>query len=113
MSGQGSDAGRTILCGKPFKKYWFDKEEMNDAEIARWESMSESEKNTELHKLEKPGPEKKITQELRQEAFDNYQTTDDHGMLLVGTAQDQEGAVYYKVKNAWGDYNSYDGYFYA
>lgn len=90
-----------------------DKEEMNDAEIARWESMSESEKNTELYKLEKPGPEKKITQELRQEAFDNYQTTDDHGMLLVGTAQDQEGAIYYKVKNSWGDYNSYDGYFYA
>ncbi len=90
-----------------------DKEEMSDAEIARWEGLSESEKNTELYKLEKPGPEKEITQELRQEAFDNYQTTDDHGMLLIGTARDQEGTVYYKVKNSWGEYNDYDGYFFA
>ena len=54
-----------------------------------------------------------ITQELRQIDFDNYQTTDDHGMLIVGTAKDQLGTVYYKVKNSWGTYNDYDGYFFA
>lgn len=85
----------------------------DDSEIARWEDLSESKRKDEIYKLEKPGPEKKITQEMRQEAFDNYETTDDHGMLLVGTAQDQDGTVYYKVKNSWGDYNSYDGYFFA
>ncbi|WP_430972812.1 aminopeptidase C [Sunxiuqinia rutila] len=90
-----------------------DKQEMNDAEIARWEEMSESERNNQLYSLEKPGSEKIITQELRQEAFDNYQTTDDHGMLIVGTAKDQNGTVYYKVKNSWGEYNVYDGFFYA
>ena len=63
--------------------------------------------------MDKPGKEKVITQEMRQIDFDNYQTTDDHGMLIVGSAKDQNGASYYKVKNSWGDYNDYDGYFYA
>ena len=90
-----------------------DKEEMSDAEVARWEEMSEKERNDELYRLEKPGAEKKITQELRQESFDNYETTDDHGMLIVGTAKDQNGTEYYKVKNSWGKYNDYDGFFYA
>lgn len=90
-----------------------DKQEMSDAEIARWEELSDKEKNDELYKLEKPGAEKVITQEMRQEAFDNYTTTDDHGMLIVGTAKDQNGSIYYKVKNSWGDYNNYDGFFYA
>lgn len=90
-----------------------DKEEMSDAEIARWEKLSEKEKDEELYKLEKPGLEKTITQEIRQEAFDNYSTTDDHGMLIVGTATDQNGTRYYKVKNSWGEYNDYDGFFFA
>jgi len=50
---------------------------------------------------------------MRQRAFDDYETTDDHGMHIIGTAKDQEGHTFYKVKNSWGDYNSYDGYFYA
>ncbi len=90
-----------------------DKENMTDAEIGKWEKQSEKERNEELYKLEKPGKEKVITQEMRQIDFDNYQTTDDHGMLIVGTAKDQNGTPYYKVKNSWGDYNDYDGYFYA
>lgn len=61
-----------------------------------------------------PGPEKKITQELRQEAFDNYKTTDDHGMHFTGLVKDQEGNEYFIVKNSWGKaYNDCDGYFYA
>ncbi len=89
------------------------KDEMSDAEIAKWEDMSEKEKEADLYKLEKPGKEKEITQEMRQLAFDNYQTTDDHGMLIVGTAKDQEGTFYYRVKNSWGEYNDFKGYFYA
>lgn len=90
-----------------------DKQNMSDAEISKWEKLSDKEKNEELFKLSKPGKEKIINQELRQVDFDNYQTTDDHGMLIVGTAKDQNGAMYYKVKNSWGDYNDYDGFFYA
>jgi bleomycin hydrolase len=62
----------------------------------------------------KPVNQMKITQELRQKAFDNYETQDDHGMHIVGTAKDQNGTMYYTVKNSWGkDSNQCDGYFYA
>jgi bleomycin hydrolase len=57
--------------------------------------------------------EKTVTQEMRQEAFDNYETTDDHGMLMVGTAKDQTGKLFYKVKNSWGDGGKYKGYLYV
>jgi len=50
-----------------------------------------------------PKPEKEINQENRQAAYDNYQTTDDHGMLITGTVKDQEGNIYYIVKNSWGE----------
>ena len=90
-----------------------DKANMTDAEISKWEKETEKERNEDLYKLEKPGKEKEITQEMRQIDFDNYQTTDDHGMLIVGTANDQNGTPYYKVKNSWGNYNDYDGFFYA
>ncbi len=88
-------------------------EEMSDAEIAKWEALPEKEKEKELYKLEKPVAEITVTQEMRQSAFDNYETTDDHGMHIVGTAKNQDGKVFYKVKNSWGDYNEYDGYFYV
>jgi bleomycin hydrolase len=90
-----------------------DKANMTDAEIAKWEKMTEKAKDEELYKLSKPGPEKTINQELRQIDFDNYQTTDDHGMLIVGTAKDQNGTLYFKVKNSWGNYNDFNGFFYA
>jgi bleomycin hydrolase len=57
--------------------------------------------------------EKTITQELRQEAFDNYETTDDHGLLIIGTAKDQTGKSFYKVKNSWGTGGKYKGYVYV
>ncbi|MBN9283476.1 MULTISPECIES: C1 family peptidase [Flavobacterium] len=59
-----------------------------------------------------PKPEMKITEELRQKAFDNYTTTDDHGMHIVGIAKDQNGKEYYIVKNSWGVSNDYKGYLY-
>ncbi len=59
-----------------------------------------------------PKPEMKITEELRQKAFDNYTTTDDHGMHIVGISKDQNGKEYYIVKNSWGLTNDYKGYLY-
>ncbi len=90
-----------------------DTKEMSDAEIAKWETLSASEKQAELYRFDKPGKEKVITQQMRQEAYDNYETTDDHGMEIVGKAKDQNGTPYYIVKNSWGEYNNYKGYFYA
>lgn len=57
-----------------------------------------------------PKPEMTITPELRQQAFDNYTTQDDHGMQITGIAKDQEGNEWYIVKNSWGVKNDHDGY---
>ena len=88
--------------------------EMAGLEQARWEKLTEKEKEELLYKFNKPVPEKKITQEMRQDEFDNYQTTDDHGMHIIGSANDQQGNTYYIVKNSWGlNDHKYKGYFYA
>lgn len=88
--------------------------EMAGSERLKWEKMDEKERKKMLFSFSEPVPEKKITQEMRQEAFDNYETTDDHGMMLAGIAKDQNGTKYYYVKNSWGTtYNSYGGFFYA
>lgn len=61
-----------------------------------------------------PCLEKTITQQSRQEAFDSYQTTDDHGMHITGIYKDQTGKVFYRVKNSWGvKHNDCDGYLFA
>ncbi len=86
---------------------------MNEAEIAKWDSLSEKDKQSVLYKFDKPGKEKAITQEIRQMAFDDLETTDDHAMHIIGLAKDQNGTIYYKVKNSWGNYNFLNGYFYA
>lgn len=62
----------------------------------------------------KPVKQLTITQEMRQKAFDNYETQDDHGMHILGIVKDQNNTNYYYVKNSWGkDHNQCDGYFYA
>ncbi|WP_206105993.1 aminopeptidase C [Olivibacter sp. XZL3] len=60
-----------------------------------------------------PKPELAVTEALRQQAFDDYSTTDDHGMHIVGLAKDQNGKEYYIVKNSWGISNDYNGYLYV
>ncbi|MBR1713207.1 MAG: aminopeptidase [Alloprevotella sp.] len=54
-----------------------------------------------------------ITQEMRQRAYDNWETTDDHGMVIYGLATNPDGDEYFMVKNSWGDYGKYHGMFYA
>jgi bleomycin hydrolase len=87
--------------------------EMSDNERLKWEKMTEKERKSQLNSFETIVPEKRITQEMRQQAFDNYQTTDDHGMHITGYAIDQNGKKYFKVKNSWDTDNIYNGYFYA
>jgi bleomycin hydrolase len=88
--------------------------EVAGMESAKWSKLSDSDKDKMLYKFDRPYPEKKITQEMRQVEFDNYQTTDDHGMHLTGIAKDQLGNKYYLIKNSWGlDGSPYKGYFYA
>lgn len=85
---------------------------MADSEISKWQNMSKGQKSA--YGTEYPVKEKEITQEMRQVAFDNYESTEDHMMHIVGTAKDQNGSKYYLVKNSWGtDLNSHEGYFYA
>lgn len=79
-----------------------------------WLGLSRSEKDTEIKKmLEKPCQELTITQEMRQQGYDNYQTTDDHGMQIYGIAKDQNGKKFYMVKNSWGTDSKYKGTWYA
>ncbi len=61
----------------------------------------------------KPGMEPIVSQERRQAEFDNYSTTDDHGMHFVGLAKDQEGNTYFLEKNSWGPGNKFGGYSYV
>lgn len=76
-----------------------------------WGDMSKEERDTLFNNIVN---EKVITQEMRQDAYDNYQTTDDHGMQITGYAQNQNGKRFYIVKNSWGDdSNDCGGYFYA
>ena len=56
--------------------------------------------------------ELQVTQETRQQMFDEKTSTDDHGMHLYGTAKDQNGTKYYLIKNSWGVTGAYDGVWY-
>lgn len=90
-----------------------DPEELSGSERLKWEKLTEAEKGSSFSSFSKPGFEKNITPDMRQQAFDNYQTTDDHGMLILGSAKDQNGKKYYIVKNSWAESGKYKGYLYA
>ncbi len=89
-----------------------DTESMSGTEAERWGKLTDREKEAALYKFDKPGKERTITQQMRQTAFDNYETTDDHGMLIMVTATDQAGNRYYKVQNSWNVLPPYDGFWY-
>ena len=71
---------------------------------------TENESNDE--KLKEPEEEQIITQEMREESFENFQTTDDHLMHITGIAEDQAGTIFYYTKNSWGTKYNYDGFWY-
>jgi len=92
-----------------------DPREMIGSDQARWLEMSATERSNAFRNLKAPVAEiKEVTQEMRQEAYDNKQTTDDHGMQIYGIAKDQNGTKYYMVKNSWGDdAGNYKGLWYV
>ena len=79
---------------------------------ARWIGATKEEQNAMLYNLNAPGKEKVITQQMRQEAYDNKETTDDHAMHMFGIAKDQNGTKYYMIKNSWGEFGDYKGHNY-
>jgi aminopeptidase C len=81
------------------------------SDAARWTGRALKKNFEELTK--KPMDEINVTQEMRQEAYDNWETTDDHGMQIYGIAKDQNVKEYYMVKNSWGDTGKYKGKWYA
>lgn len=89
--------------------------DMQGTELSRWVALSEADRNADAYDFTGPADlfEMNVTPEVRQEMFDRHQTTDDHGMIIVGTAVDQAGNKYYKVKNSWDTDHVYGGYFYV
>ena len=75
-----------------------------------WDEMGEAKKEKVF---EVPVQQRKITEDMRLNAFNNQTTTDDHLMHIVGMAKDQKGTTYYIVKNSWGKENPYGGYLYV
>lgn len=85
--------------------------ELTGSDMARWTGMSPVDKRAEL--TSRPLPEMEITQEMRQKAYDNWETQDDHGMLIYGLAKDQNGKEYFMMKNSWGESGKYKGLWYV
>lgn len=83
--------------------------ELSGSDMAHWLKLPAQERDV----TSKPGPEKWVSQAERQIAYDNYETTDDHGMQIFGIAKDQTGKEYYMVKNSWGKSGAYDGIWYV
>ncbi len=87
-------------------------DDLTGSDAARWLKLTKAEKAESLKKLGTQTPELAASQELRQERFDNWQSTYDHVMVIYGIARDQNGREYYKVKNSWGKTGEYQGIWY-
>ena len=83
--------------------------ELDGSDMAKWLKMTEAERKSKPMAV----PQKWVSQEERQLAYDNRETTDDHGMLIYGIAKDQNGTPYYMVKYSWGEAGTYKGIWYA
>ena len=82
------------------------------SDMARWLKLTAAKRKNVIDSLGCKVPEVVPTQEMRQERFDNWELTDDHGMLIYGVAKDQYGKEYYLVKNSWGETGDYKGVWY-
>jgi aminopeptidase C len=82
------------------------------SDMARWLKLATTKKRNIIDSLGVNVPEVVPTQEMRQERFDNWELTDDHGMHIFGLAKDQNGKEYYMVKNSWGETGAYKGVWY-
>jgi aminopeptidase C len=87
-------------------------ESLQGSDMAKWLKMTAEKKKNLIDSLGCNVPEITATQELRQKRFDNWELTDDHGMLIFGVAKDQNGKEYYMVKNSWGETGEYKGIWY-
>lgn len=87
-------------------------ESMKGSDMAHWLGLSAAKKKDIIDSLGVNVPEVVPTQQQRQERFDNWELTDDHGMLIFGIAKDQNGKEYYMVKNSWGETGDYKGIWY-
>lgn len=85
---------------------------LQGSDMARWLGLSAAKRRNIIDSLGCNVPEVQPTQEMRQERFDNWELTDDHGMLIYGIAKDQNGKEYYMVKNSWGEAGKYKGTWY-
>lgn len=85
---------------------------LQGSDMARWLGLSAAKRRNIIDSLGCNVPEVQPTQEMRQERFDNWELTDDHGMLIYGIAKDQNGKEYYMVKNSWGETGKYKGTWY-
>ena len=82
------------------------------SDMARWLKLTSTKKRSIIDSLGCNVPEVVPTQQMRQDRFDNWELTDDHGMLIYGVAKDQNGKEYYMVKNSWGETGDYKGIWY-
>ena len=116
------DAGYTVAWGSDVSEDGFTREgtailpdvakasaELDGSDMAKWLKMTEAERKSKPMAV----PQRWVSQEERQLAYDNRETTDDHGMLIYGKAVDQNGTEYYMVKNSWGEAGTYKGIWYA
>ena len=82
------------------------------SDMAKWLKLDKQKKTNIIDSIGCTVPEIIPTQEMRQERFDNWELTDDHGMHIYGVAKDQNGKEYYMVKNSWGESGAYKGVWY-
>lgn len=87
--------------------------DLEGSDLERWTQLSDKDREEEKWDIKGPVEEQVVTQELRQQMFDNKETTDDHGMVIVGKAVDQKGNRYFKVQNSWDTNQLYHGFFYV
>ena len=87
-------------------------EGLTGSDMARWLKLSPAKRTNLIDSLGCKVPELEPTAEQRQQRFDNWELTDDHGMLIFGIAKDQHGKEYYMVKNSWGETGDYKGIWY-